>query len=103
MICEQDGSFESNGEDVAYHKITQEAENVYSTDYGWGLFKEDNSNSGIKGSRYCRTYTWNERNQLISSVDSNYSTAYVYGQDGQRSNKYTQNSETLYFNKMWTR
>ena len=28
--------------------------------------------------------------------------AYVYGQDGQRSNKYTANSETLYFNKMWT-
>ncbi len=102
IICEQDGSFESNGEDASYHKITQEAENVYSTDYGWGLFKENDSNSGIKGSRYCRTYTWNERNQLISSVDSNYSTAYVYGQDGQRSNKYTQNSETLYFNKMWT-
>ena len=101
IICEQDGSFESNGEDVSYHKITQEAENVYSTDYGWGLFKENDSNSGIKGSRYCRTYTWNERNQLISSVDSNYSTAYVYGQDGQRSNKYTQSSETLYFNKMW--
>lgn len=35
-------------------------------------------------------------------MDSNYSTAYVYGQDGQRSNKYTQSSETLYFNKMWT-
>ena len=96
------GSFESNGDDVSYHKITQEAENVYSTDYGWGLLKEDNSSSEIKGSRYCRAYIWNERNQLISSVDSNYSTAYVYGQDGQRSNKYTQNSETLYFNKMWT-
>lgn len=25
----------------------------------------------------------------------------IYGQDGQRSNKYTANSETLYFNKMW--
>ena len=35
-------------------------------------------------------------------MDDNYSTAYIYGQDGQRSNKYTQNSETLYFNKMWT-
>ena len=31
-----------------------------------------------------------------------YSTAFVYGQDGQRSNKYTGNTETLYFNKMWT-
>ena len=103
IICEQDGSFESNGDDVSYHKITKETEDVYSTDYGWGLFKEeDDSDGGVKGSKYCRTYKWNERNQLISSVDSNYNTAYVYGQDGQRSNKYTQNSETLYFNKMWT-
>lgn len=59
-------------------------------------------NGGIKGARYCRTYVWNERNQLVSSMDANYNTAYVYGHDGQRSNKYTQNSETLYFNKMWT-
>ena len=103
IICEQDGSFESNGEDVSYHKITKETEDVYSTDYGWGLFKEENgSGGGVKGSRYCRTYSWNEKNQLVSSVDSSYNTAYVYGQDGQRSNKYTQSSETLYFNKMWT-
>ncbi|MGN0350227.1 MAG: RHS repeat-associated core domain-containing protein, partial [Roseburia sp.] len=102
IICEQDGSFESNGDNASYHKIIQEAENVYSTDYGWGLFKEDSSSSGIKGSRYRRAYIWNERNQLVSSVDANYNTAYVYGQDGQRSNKYTQSSETLYFNKMWT-
>ena len=103
IICEQDGSFENNGSEDSYHKITQEAAGVYSTDYGWGLFKEeDDSDGGVKGSRYCRTYAWNEKNQLISSVDSNYNTAYVYGQDGQRSNKYTQNSETLYFNKMWT-
>ena len=100
IICEQDGSFESNGTDSAYHKIEQETEDVYSTDYGWGLFREDKT--GSTTSRYRRTYTWNERNQLISSVDANYSTAYVYGQDGQRSNKYTGNSETLYFNKMWT-
>ena len=66
--------------------------------------KEDKKGSGGKANRtkYKRTYTWNERNQLVSSVDANYNTAYVYGQDGQRSNKYTQNSETLYFNKMWT-
>ena len=103
IICEQDGSFESNGDDVSYHKITKETNDVYSTDYGWGLFREeDDSGGGVKGSRYCRTYSWNEKNQLVSSVDSSYNTAYVYGQDGQRSNKYTQSSETLYFNKMWT-
>ena len=38
----------------------------------------------------------------VYSTDANYTTTYVYGQDGQRSNKYTKNSETLYFNKMWT-
>ena len=104
IICEQDGSFESNGEDVSYHKINKESEDVYSTDYGWGLFKEEDKGGSGKTNRtkYKRTYKWNERNQLISSVDDNYNTAYVYGQDGQRSNKYTQNSETLYFNKMWT-
>ena len=104
ITAEQDGAFDSQEEDVTYHKVTQESENVYSTDYGWGLFKDDDKGSGGKANRtkYKRTYAWNERNQLVSSVDDNYSTAYVYGQDGQRSNKYTQNSETLYFNKMWT-
>ena len=100
IICEQDGSFEGNGEEVSYHKITQESEDVYSTDYGWGLFKENDSNGGAKGAKYRRIYAWNEKNQLISSIDANYNTAYVYGQDGQRANKYTQNSETLYFNNM---
>ena len=103
IICEQDGAFDGS-EAVSYHKISQESEDVYSTDYGWGLFKEDDKGGSGKTNRtkYKRTYKWNERNQLISSVDDNYNTAYVYGQDGQRSNKYTQNSETLYFNKMWT-
>ena len=101
VVCEQDGSFEDNGESTAYHKITREAEDVYSTDYGWGLFKDESGNAS-SARTYRRTYAWNERNQLVASVDANYSTAYVYGQDGQRSNKYTQGSETLYFNKMWT-
>ena len=104
IVREQDGAFDGSDENVTYHKITQEADDVYSTDYGWGLFKEDDKGSSGKANRtkYKRTYTWNERNQLVSSVDDNYSTAYIYGHDGQRSNKYTQNSETLYFNKMWT-
>ncbi|MCI5696306.1 MAG: RHS repeat-associated core domain-containing protein [Spirochaetia bacterium] len=75
---------------------------VYSTDNGWGLFKDESGEARGQTHRYRRTYTWNSKNQLVSSVDSNYSTSYVYGQDGQRSNKYTQGSETLYFNKMWT-
>ena len=103
IVCEQDGAFDGSDETVTYHKITQEADDVYSTDYGWGLFKEEDKSGGkADRAKYKRTYKWNERNQLVSSVDSNYNTAYIYGQDGQRSNKYTANSETLYFNKMWT-
>lgn len=75
---------------------------VYSSDNGWGLFKDESSEARGQARKYRRTYTWNSRNQLVSTIDSNYSTSYVYGQDGQRSNKYTQGSETLYFNKMWT-
>ncbi|MCI5696988.1 MAG: RHS repeat-associated core domain-containing protein [Spirochaetia bacterium] len=102
IICEQDGSFDDSENDVSYYKVEQHSEDVYSTDNGWGLFKDESSEGRGQTHRYRRTYTWNSRNQLVSSVDSNYSTLYVYGQDGQRSNKYTQGSETLYFNKMWT-
>lgn len=101
IICEQDGSFD-NSESEVYRKITQEAEDVYSTDYGWGLVKEDSENAPSVREQYKRTYEWNEKNMLISSVDYKFSTYYVYGQDGQRSNKYTEHNETLYFNKMWT-
>lgn len=52
VICEQDGDFESNGDDAVYHKITKEAEDVYSTDYGWGLFKGGEKNSGASVARY---------------------------------------------------
>ena len=101
VICEQDGKFDGE-EPETYHKINREAEGVYSTDYGWGLFRDKSSGRTSSYGKYRRTYTWDERNQLISSVDANYTTSYIYGQDGQRSNKYTSSSETLYFNKMWT-
>ena len=99
VVCEQDGSFDEV--DVEYHNVTEESENVYSSDYAWAYFK-DNKKKGNANTRYHRTYTWDEKSRLINSTDSSYNTSYVYGQDGQRSNKYTQSSETLYFNKMWT-
>ena len=102
IICEQDGSFESNGDDTSYHKINREADTVYSTDYGWGLFRDDSQDVNKLHSRYKRTYSWNEKNQLVLSVDANYTTSYIYSQDGERTNKYTSSSETLYFNKMWS-
>ncbi len=101
IICEQEGSFDENSEPYI-PVVKTEGEDVYSSDYGWGLFKESSKGSPTGEAGYRRVYTWNERNQLISSADSLYNAAYVYGQDGQRSNKYTYFSETLYFNSMWT-
>ena len=101
ITCEQDGAFEGEAAEV-YRKITQEAEDVYSTDYGWGLVRDETSGNGVGSTQYHRTYSWNEKNQLIGSSDATFTTSYIYGQDGQRSNKYTDSSETLYFNKMWT-
>ena len=99
IVEEKEGAFDEAGGEK-YHKINVEADDVYSTDYGWGLFREKES---VKNSeRYHRTYTWNEKNQLVSTSDARYTVNYVYGQDGQRAAKYTAQSETLYFNKMWT-
>ena len=99
IVEEKEGAFDEAGGEK-YHKINEEADDVYSTDYGWGLFREKES---VKNSeRYHRTYTWNEKNQLVSTSDAQYTVNYVYGQDGQRAAKYTAQSETLYFNKMWT-
>ena len=100
IVREKDGKFDE--ETVQYGQvINQETENVYSTDYGWGLYNDESSKT-YEVQTYDRTYKWNARNQLISSIDANNQVAYVYGQDGQRTNKYTTSSETVYFNKMWT-
>lgn len=73
---------------------------MFSTDYGFALSTETGDN-GSNDTRYQRDYQWNERNLLVNTTDRNYSVTYVYGSDGQRSNKYSSSGETLYFNKMW--
>jgi RHS repeat-associated protein len=53
------------------------------------------------GTVYRRDYTWNERNHLVRSVDSQHTMTYRYGADGERAVKYESGgTQTLYFNKM---
>ncbi len=75
---------------------------MYSTDYGWALFRDDSGDVNKLKSHYKRVYGWDERNRLVSSVDANYTTSYIYSEGGERTNKYTASGETLYFNRMWT-
>ena len=74
---------------------------MYSTNYGFALTNPDAP--GRDDKTYQREYTWNERNLLTRSVDSQYQVQYRYGADGQRAVKYTvQNkSQTLYFNQFF--
>lgn len=101
IICEQDGGFDGEGDDSCY-RINRESDDVYSTDYGWALFRDDSGDVNKLKSHYKRVYGWDERNRLVSSVDANYTTSYIYSEGGERTNKYTASGETLYFNRMWT-
>ena len=70
------------------------------SDFGWGLgggSGNKNPDSAIAGE-----YRWDERDRLIESFVGDKNASYVYGEDGQRSNKWTIYEETLYFNRMWT-
>ena len=53
VICEQDGKF-GEEEPETYHKINREAEDVYSTDYGWGLYREKSGGRTSSSSKYRR-------------------------------------------------
>ena len=47
-------------------------------------------------------YEWDERDRLVRSQTPGVTAYYVYGEDGQRTNKHTSDSETLYFSRLWT-
>ncbi|MFP3040754.1 hypothetical protein LQZ19_02925 [Treponema primitia] len=106
VTAEQKGPFERVGPG-ATGTITELGNGTQMIDSGWGQPEEDTpGTSQAKG--YRREYVWNERNELKQSRDNRYVVSYTYGQDGQRSGKYSvvydggHESETLYFNKMWT-
>ena len=50
---------------------------------------------------YCRTYTWDEENRLTGTSDPSNTTVYSYDHEGERTVKYSDLGETLYFDSMW--
>ena len=73
------------------------AEGIYSLDYGIALPNQPN----VETKPYSRSYIWNEKNQLKTSVENGFVVNYRYGEDGQRAVKSSAQGETLYFNNMW--
>ena len=103
VVAEQDGAFDEDRTIYSSAQVTDYGGGVYGVEGGWGMAPFDNTSGGSgKGSMYRRDYRWNERNLLVASSDSNISVEYEYGADGQRSRKSSSQSETLYFNSMWT-
>ena len=104
VIMEKDGEFDSTDEENTY-LISSVTEDVEKTEYAWGIYDINSAENNISATgEYYREYKWNSKNQLIYSKDSAGTCVdYVYGQDGQRTNKYVKasGSETIYFNKMY--
>ncbi|MBP5438269.1 MAG: hypothetical protein J6Y30_09845, partial [Treponema sp.] len=97
---EYDGLSESDSREVT---VTEYGNDVYGVDRAWGYFETDGSASSVKQERhYRRTYVWDVRNRLTESHDSTNDVYYIYGEDGIRTNKYTREAETIYFNNFWT-
>jgi RHS repeat-associated protein len=82
-------------------QVYEEAGGVYGTDYAFALANP--GAAGTEGTAYRRDYRWNERNQLVMSVDNRYRVRYRYGAGGERAVKYTEQTrrESLYFNKYY--
>ena len=105
ITAEKDGPF-TDEEEFTFTYSYFENEDVYGTDYGFGLDapKETEQTNPQDLFAYRRNYIWNERNLLTKSSDRNFTVHYRYGDDGQRALKYTDEgrSETLYFNNFFT-
>lgn len=100
IIAEKDGDF--NTDDEEYIAVEKVGDALYGTEDAWGYYKEETESESKKRQRYHREFSWDERNNLIKIKDNNIEVMFVYGKDGKRSNKYTKDTETLYFNNFWT-
>ncbi|MCQ2589748.1 MAG: hypothetical protein MJ179_04915, partial [Treponema sp.] len=74
---------------------------VYGTEGAWG-FGVETSSAKPNINNFERTYTWDDKNRLIQTKDAFYTTNYVYNSNDERVAKYTDRSETLYFNNFWS-
>jgi RHS repeat-associated protein len=79
--------------------IEELSDRVSGTAYGWGL---DRSGGTVESDVYQRTYLWNEENRLIQSQDNNLTVQYRYNADGDRSHKYSDRGESLYFDSLYS-
>ena len=100
VIGEQTGPYSEDQEESELMKSY--GDSIYGVETAWGFYGDDEEADIRRAKKYHREYEWDERNQLIRSKDNNTEVMFVYGQDGKRTNKYTIDTETLYFNNYWS-
>ena len=100
VIGEQTGPYSEDQEESEL--IKSYGDSIYGVETAWGFYGDDEEADIRRAKKYHREYEWDERNQLIRIKDNNTEVMFVYGQDGKRTNKYTIDTETLYFNNYWS-
>ncbi|MDR0443347.1 MAG: RHS repeat-associated core domain-containing protein [Treponema sp.] len=106
VLAEQDAPFTDEPK-AGSPEVKDAGGGAYYVEGAWGMPGGGNEGTGGAQSKiYRRDYKWDERNRLKESADPRYTVKYTYGHDGERTGKYSfgtgSESETLYFNKMWT-
>jgi RHS repeat-associated protein len=98
LVMEREGGH-GNVDTGTGYLIEELSDRVSGTAYGWGL---DRSGGTVESDVYQRTYLWNEENRLIQSQDNNITVQYRYNADGERSHKYSDRGENLYFDSLYS-
>ena len=73
--------------------------NITQVNRAFGFYRHEGSSE--EESVYKRTYSWDSENRLTQVSDETTDAKYKYDSEGIRTNKLTNNIETLYFDKMW--
>ena len=73
--------------------------------YGFGLDRDDNwktEEEARAAESYSRSFSWDEENRLTEVRENSNTVNFAYDSEGNRTNKYTTQKETLYFDSMYS-
>jgi RHS repeat-associated protein len=99
VVEEREGGHSTGGWTSGGYHLTIE-DSIYKVDYGFGL--ERTQSQGNEEDVYMRHYSWDEENRLIETVEDDIRVSYCYDPSGQRTVKYIEGGETLYFDSLWS-
>ncbi|MBN1697457.1 MAG: hypothetical protein JW881_08080 [Spirochaetales bacterium] len=99
VVEEREGGHSTGGWTSGGYHLTIE-DSIYKVDYGFGL--ERTQTQGNEDDVYMRYYSWDEENRLIETVEEDIWVTYCYDPSGQRTVKYIEGGETLYFDSLWS-